>query len=50
MAKKSKFNYFKAYEKLAGLSVRESELLIESIKSFENASGYSDTMGGMHEF
>ena len=27
MAKKSKFNYFKAYEKLAGLSVRESELL-----------------------
>lgn len=50
MAKKSKFNYFKAYEKLAGLSVRESELLIESIKSFENASGYSDTMEVMHEF
>lgn len=50
MAKKSKFNYFKAYEKLAGLSVRESELLIESIRTFEDASGYSDTMELMHEF
>lgn len=50
MAKKSKFNYFKSFEKLTKLAVRESELLIEALKSFENASGYSDTMELMHEF
>ncbi len=50
MAKKSKFNYFKAYGRLAKLSVQESELLIESIRVFKDASGYSDTMELMHEY
>ena len=50
MAKKGKFNYFKAYEKLTKLAVQEAELLIEAIKTFESASGYSDTMEQMHEF
>lgn len=50
MAKKDKFNYFKAYEKLTGLAVKEAELLIESIRTFENASGLSDSMEQMHEY
>lgn len=50
MAKKNKFNYFKAYEKLTGLAVKESELLIEAIRTFEDASGLSDTMEQMHEY
>lgn len=47
---KNKFNYFKAYEKLTKLAVDEAELLIESVKNFENASAYSDTMEQMHEY
>ncbi len=50
MAKKARYNYFKAYEKLTGLSVKEAELLIESIRDFTDASGYSDTMEQMHDF
>ena len=50
MAKKGKFDYFKAYEKLSKLSVKESELLLESVKDFKEASAYSDTMELMHEF
>lgn len=50
MAKKNKFNYFKAYEKLTGLAVKESELLIETLRTFENASGLSDVMEQMHEY
>lgn len=50
MAKKNKYNYFKAYEKLTGLAVKESELLIEAIRTFEHASGLSDTMEQMHEY
>ena len=48
MAKK--FNYFKAYERLTDLAVKEAELLIESIRTFENASGLSDSMEQMHEY
>ncbi|WP_165062834.1 MULTISPECIES: DUF47 domain-containing protein [unclassified Adlercreutzia] len=47
---KVKLNYFKAYEKLTGLAVEEADLLIEAMRSFTDASGYSDTMVEMHEF
>ncbi|WP_251211835.1 DUF47 domain-containing protein [Adlercreutzia murintestinalis] len=47
---KNKFNYFKAYEKLTGLAVEEADLLIEAMRTFTDASGYSDTMEQMHEF
>lgn len=47
---KHKLNYFKAYEKLTGLAVQEADLLIEAMRTFTEASGYSDTMEQMHEF
>ncbi len=47
---KLKLNYFKAYEKLTGLAVEEADLLIEAMRTFTEASGYSDTMEQMHEF
>lgn len=47
---KHKLNYFKAYEKLTGLAVSEADLLIEAMRTFTEASGYSDTMEQMHEF
>ena len=50
MAKKNKFDYFKAFERLTGLAVNEADLLIEAVRTFKNASGYSDTMAQMHEF
>lgn len=50
MAKKNKYNYFKGYEKLASLAVKESELLIESLRTFDCASGLSDSMEQMHEY
>lgn len=50
MAKKNKFNYFKAYEKLTGLAVKEAELLIETIRTFEDASGLSVVMEQMHVY
>ncbi len=50
MAKKSKFNYFKSYEKLTSYAVKESELLIEAVRTFEHASGLSDLMEKMHEY
>lgn len=50
MAKKSKYNYFKGFEKLTGLAVKESELLIESLETFEHASRLSEPMERMHAF
>jgi hypothetical protein len=50
MAKKEKFNYFKAYEKLSKLAVSESSLLIESMQAFTTASEFSEPMNRMHEF
>lgn len=47
---KHKMNYFKAYERLTHLAVEEADLLIEAMRTFTNASGYSDTMEQMHEF
>lgn len=50
MAKKNKYNYFKGYEKLASLAVKESELLIEVLRTFEDSSGMSDSMQQMHSY
>ncbi len=50
MAKKEKFNYFKAYEKLSKLAVSESSLLIESMQAFTTASEFSEPMNRMHDF
>lgn len=50
MAKKSKYNYFKAYEKLTGLAVKEADLLIESMESFTTAADLSAPMEQMHAF
>lgn len=49
MAKKNKFDYFKAYEKLTSLAVQESELLIDSLKTFQDAASLAHTMEEMHE-
>ena len=49
MARKKKFDYFEAYEKLSDLAVRESELLLESFKSFDGASSLVGTLEAVHE-
>lgn len=50
MAKKNKYNYFKEYEKLTELAVKESEVLIEAMKTFDCASDLSGAMEKMHEY
>ncbi len=50
MAKKNKFNYFKAYEKLTKLAVQESDLMIETMRSFTSPEELVDAMAAMHEF
>lgn len=50
MAKKGKFNYFKAYEKLTKLAVREADLMIETMKEFTDPEELVDAMAKMHEF
>ncbi len=50
MAKKNKFNYFKAYEKLTKLAVQESDLMIETMKSFKDPEELIGAMASMHEF
>ena len=49
MARMKKFDYFEAYEKLSDLAVRESELLLESFKSFDGASSLVGTLEAVHE-
>ena len=49
MARKKKFDYFEAYEKLSDLAVRESELLLESFKSFDGAPSLVGTLEAVHE-
>ncbi|MCI9129682.1 MAG: DUF47 family protein [Eggerthellaceae bacterium] len=49
MAKKSKFNYFKAYEKLTGLAVEEAQLMIQTMKDFKTAEELLEPMAKMHE-
>ncbi len=50
MPKKKKFNYFKAYETLTELAVKEADLLKETMVAFEGADGLSDAMARMHEY
>lgn len=50
MAKKGKYNYFKGFEKLTELAVKESDILIESLESFTDASELSAPMQRMHSF
>lgn len=50
MAKKNKLNYFKAYEKLTNLAIKEAELLIEACDHFETAEGFSKVMEQMHVY
>ena len=50
MAKKKKYNYFKAYETLTELAVKEADLLKEAMVTFEHASGLSDVMEQMHDY
>lgn len=50
MAKKSKFNYFKAYGKLTDLAVAEAELLIDAMQDFTTAADLQESMAKMHEF
>ena len=49
MARKNKFDYFEAYEKLSELAVRESELLLESFKSFTDSASLVSTLEDIHE-
>ncbi len=49
MAKKAKFNYFKSYEKLTGLAVKEADILIDAIRHFKHYDKLSEYMEDMHE-
>lgn len=49
MAKKHKFNYFKAYERLTDLAVQESELLIAMLEDFTTAETLTDVLASVHE-
>lgn len=50
MPKKVKFNYFKAYEKLTGLAIKEADLLIETCENFKDLESLSPAMSKMHEY
>ena len=50
MAKKDKFDYFKAYKRLTELSVEEAEMLVETLRTFSEASALSHTLEQVHEF
>lgn len=49
MGKKHKFDYFDAFEQQTKLAVRESELLIETVKSFTSADELAEPMKRAHE-
>ena len=44
MARKTKFDYFDAFERQTDLAVKESELLIETIENFTTAQAILDVM------
>lgn len=50
MAKKTKLNYFKAYEKLTSLAIKEAELLIEELEKFDGKNDFEDAMKKMHAY
>lgn len=49
MAKKQKFDYFKAYERLTELAVEESEILIKTFEGFSNSSELEEVLPRVHE-
>lgn len=49
MAKKQKFDYFKAYERLTDLAVGESEILLEAFESFTEADALEEVLPRVHE-
>lgn len=49
MAKKSKFDYFNEFQKLSTLAVQESDLLITTIESFQEAGALGEVLVKAHE-
>ena len=49
MAKKNKLNYFKAYEELTELCIKEAEILIDVCDTLESYEQIPDFMTKMHE-
>ena len=49
MAKKHKFDYFDAFERLSELAVEEADLLIETIESFTSADELKGVLDRAHE-
>lgn len=49
MAKKSKFDYFDAFEQQVDIASEEAEILIEAIESFESAEGLEEILKRAHE-
>ncbi len=49
MAKKHKYDYFDAFEKLSKLAVQEADLLIETVGNFTEAEKLKDVMRRAHE-
>ncbi|WP_165054155.1 MULTISPECIES: DUF47 domain-containing protein [unclassified Adlercreutzia] len=49
MAKKQKYDYFKAYEKLTALAVEESDLLINALDGYEGSEDLNDVIPAVHE-
>lgn len=49
MAKKNKIDYFKSYEELTELAIKEAEILVEACDTFTDAEGLSDLMDRMHK-
>ena len=49
MAKKRKFDYFDAFERLAQLAVDEADILVKTVSDFEEASALSNTIEAARE-
>ncbi len=49
MARKDKFNYFKAFQKQADLACKEAELLVEIIENFRTSDALLDDIKRAHE-
>lgn len=50
MARKEKYDYFKAFEKQTEIAMQESDLLIKTIEGFTTAEAVRDIMPDAHEF
>lgn len=49
MAKKQKFDYFKAYEKLTALGVEEADILIKALDGYKGAKDLTEVIPEIHE-